>query len=122
MNKTILITGASTGIGKAGALELGRRGWKVFVHARSESRGNPVLDELKQSAPNANFVLVTGDVSSMAEVKLLAEQVKAQTPLFALVTDRRPWLEANFKETDLTHVTAGPVSYTHLTLPTSDLV
>jgi len=37
----------------------------------------------------------------------LGEQVKAQTPLFALVTDRRPWLEANFKETDLTHVTVG---------------
>jgi membrane fusion protein (multidrug efflux system) len=37
----------------------------------------------------------------------LGEQVKAQTPLFALVTNRRPWLEANFKETDLTHVTVG---------------
>lgn len=37
----------------------------------------------------------------------LGEQVKAQTPLFALVTDRRPWLEANFKETDLTHVAVG---------------
>ncbi|MDO8401358.1 MAG: HlyD family secretion protein [Bradyrhizobium sp.] len=37
----------------------------------------------------------------------IGEQVKAQTPLFAVVTDRRPWLEANFKETDLTHVTVG---------------
>jgi len=37
----------------------------------------------------------------------LGEQVKAQIPLFALVTDKRPWLEANFKETDLTHVTVG---------------
>jgi membrane fusion protein (multidrug efflux system) len=37
----------------------------------------------------------------------LGEQVKAQTPLFSLVADRRPWLEANFKETDLTYVTAG---------------
>jgi membrane fusion protein, multidrug efflux system len=37
----------------------------------------------------------------------LGEQVKPQTPLFALVTDRRPWLEANFKETELTHVTVG---------------
>ena len=79
MSKTIVITGASTGIGKAGALELGRRGWKVFVHARSEARGKPVLDELKQAAPNADFSLVTGDVSSMVEVKSLAEQVKAQT-------------------------------------------
>ena len=37
----------------------------------------------------------------------LGEQVKAQTPLFSLVADRRPWLEANFKETDLTYVTVG---------------
>ena len=37
----------------------------------------------------------------------LGEQVKAQTPLFALVAERRPWLEANFKETDLTYVTVG---------------
>ena len=37
----------------------------------------------------------------------LGEQVKAQTALFAMVADRRPWLEANFKETDLTHVTVG---------------
>jgi membrane fusion protein (multidrug efflux system) len=37
----------------------------------------------------------------------LGEQVKAQTPLFSLVADRRPWIEANFKETDLTYVTVG---------------
>ncbi len=79
MSKTILITGSSTGIGKAGALELGRRGWKVFVHARSTERGIPVLDELKQNAPNADFSLVTGDVSSMEQVKSLAKQVKEQT-------------------------------------------
>jgi membrane fusion protein, multidrug efflux system len=37
----------------------------------------------------------------------LGEQVKAQTPLFSLVADRRPWVEANFKETDLTYVVVG---------------
>lgn len=79
MSKSVLITGSTTGIGKAGALELGRRGWKVFVHARSEERGKPVLDELKKEAPNVNFSLVTGDVSSMAEVKSIAGQVKEQT-------------------------------------------
>jgi membrane fusion protein (multidrug efflux system) len=35
------------------------------------------------------------------------EQVKAQSALFSLVADRRPWVEANFKETDLTHVAVG---------------
>ena len=37
----------------------------------------------------------------------LGEQVKAATPLFVIVADRRPWIEANVKETDLTHVRVG---------------
>jgi NAD(P)-dependent dehydrogenase (short-subunit alcohol dehydrogenase family) len=78
-SKVILITGATSGIGKAGALELGRRGWKVFVHARSAARGNPILDELKKNAPNAEFVLVTGDMASLKEVKALADQVRSKT-------------------------------------------
>jgi membrane fusion protein (multidrug efflux system) len=35
------------------------------------------------------------------------EQAKAATPLFAIVAEQRPWVEANFKETDLTHVRPG---------------
>ncbi len=35
------------------------------------------------------------------------EQVKAAQPLFALVVVSRPWVEANFKETELTHVRVG---------------
>ena len=35
------------------------------------------------------------------------EQLRAATPVFALVSDRRPWVEANLKETTLAHVTVG---------------
>jgi membrane fusion protein (multidrug efflux system) len=35
------------------------------------------------------------------------EQVKAATPLFVIVSDARPWVEANLKETELTHVRIG---------------
>jgi membrane fusion protein (multidrug efflux system) len=35
------------------------------------------------------------------------EQIKASTTLFALVANTRPWVEANFKETELTHVRKG---------------
>ena len=38
------------------------------------------------------------------------EQIKAATPLFALVADTRPWVEANFKETELTHVRKGQIA------------
>ena len=41
-------------------------------------------------------------------VRLLpGEQVKVATPLFAIVSETRPWVEANFKETELTHVRPG---------------
>ncbi|MEI7713879.1 MAG: HlyD family secretion protein [Rhodospirillales bacterium] len=41
-------------------------------------------------------------------VKLqLGEQVKAATPLFVIVAATRPWVEANLKETELTHVAVG---------------
>ncbi len=35
------------------------------------------------------------------------EQVRAATPIFALVTERRPWVEANLKETTLTNIEVG---------------
>ncbi len=35
------------------------------------------------------------------------EQVKPASPLFVIVSDRRPWVEANLKETELTHVRVG---------------
>jgi membrane fusion protein (multidrug efflux system) len=52
---------------------------------------------------------VFAPVSGVAvNVKLLpGEQVRAATPLFAIVSDNRPWVEANFKETELTYVRPG---------------
>ena len=38
------------------------------------------------------------------------DPVKAATPLFSLVADRRPWVEANFKETELTYVKKGQIA------------
>ena len=38
---------------------------------------------------------------------LPGEQVKVATPMFAIVSDQRIWVEANFKETELTHVRPG---------------
>lgn len=38
------------------------------------------------------------------------DQVKAATPLFVIVADTRPWVEANLKETDLTYVVPGQLA------------
>ncbi len=45
---------------------------------------------------------------TVVSVPLLpGEQITAAEPLFAIVTDTPPWVDANFKETELTHVRVG---------------
>ena len=46
VNKTILITGASSGLGHAIALELGRRGHKIIATARREERLHELAREI----------------------------------------------------------------------------
>jgi NAD(P)-dependent dehydrogenase (short-subunit alcohol dehydrogenase family) len=44
--KTAIVTGATSGIGRAAAIALGRVGWCVMVTGRDESRGRAVVDSL----------------------------------------------------------------------------
>nr|HRC77213.1 SDR family NAD(P)-dependent oxidoreductase [Kouleothrix sp.] len=55
--KTVLVTGASDGIGRQTALELAQMGARVIVHARSAARGAEALAALRAQAPNATFEL-----------------------------------------------------------------
>ncbi len=50
MNKTLLITGASTGIGAATARAATKAGWNVALLARSEDKLQKLADELGQAA------------------------------------------------------------------------
>ncbi len=56
--------------------------------------------------------VVRAPVSGTAvNMRLLpGEQVKVATPMFAIVSDLRVWVEANFKETELTHVRPGQMA------------
>lgn len=50
MTKTLLITGASTGIGEATARAAARNGWNVALLARSEDKLNALADEIGKAA------------------------------------------------------------------------
>ena len=47
MKRTIIITGGTTGIGKATAYQFARNGWNVVVTSRSEKKGNAFVEEAK---------------------------------------------------------------------------
>ncbi len=85
MAKTLLITGASRGIGRAAALLAGRRGWSVGVnYVREEAAALAVVKEIQRSGGKA--VALHGDVAFEADVVALFEgAAKTLGPLDGVV-------------------------------------
>ncbi|HLT57102.1 MAG TPA: 3-oxoacyl-[acyl-carrier-protein] reductase [Bacillota bacterium] len=75
--KNVLVTGASRGIGRAIALELGRNGANVAVnYAGSKEKAEEVVNELKEMDVQA--FAIQADVSSEADVKGMVKEVISQ--------------------------------------------
>lgn len=82
-DKTALITGATDGVGRVVARQLGKEGWRVLVHGRNRERGEAVVAEIKKAGGGAEFL--AADLSSLAEVRRLAAEVKKRTPRLNLL-------------------------------------
>jgi NAD(P)-dependent dehydrogenase (short-subunit alcohol dehydrogenase family) len=68
-----LVTGATSGIGKAVAVALGRQGAEVLVHGRDATRGAETVAEITAAGGSATFV--AADLSDAADTRRLAEEV-----------------------------------------------
>jgi NAD(P)-dependent dehydrogenase (short-subunit alcohol dehydrogenase family) len=77
---TVLITGATDGIGKQTATELAARGFRVFVHGRTAAKASKTCDEIRSKVMAAKLEPVHADLSSLTEVRRLAEDVRAAAP------------------------------------------
>ena len=69
--KVALVTGGTSGIGKATAIEFGRAGAKVVLTGRREKEGAQVVDEIRKLGGDAAFV--RADVAKDADVKAMVD-------------------------------------------------
>lgn len=75
MSKTILITGATDGIGLETAKKLVKQGHHVLVHGRSQSKLENVKSELDKNGSSEVYI---ADLSELVQVKMLAKKVLKQ--------------------------------------------
>src|SRR6266705_620648 len=69
--KVALVTGGTSGIGKATAIAFARAGAKVVLTGRREKEGAQVVDEIKKLGGDAAFV--RGDIAKDADVKAMVD-------------------------------------------------
>lgn len=74
-NKVALVTGGSSGMGRAAALQFAKQGAKVVVAARRESAGNETVRQIQHLGGEASFVQT--DVSQPAEIEALIQKAIA---------------------------------------------
>lgn len=68
-NKTVLITGANSGIGLAAAQDLASRGATVILACRDFNKGQLALRNVKNCSKNPNVFLEMVDLASLDSVK-----------------------------------------------------
>ena len=71
-NKTIIVTGANSGIGKAASIQLAKLGAHVVMMCRNKERGEQAMQDVKAASNSAKVELVLVDMSSQESVRKAA--------------------------------------------------
>jgi retinol dehydrogenase-12 len=86
--RTFLITGANTGIGRATTEALANRGATVYMACRSEAGARPVRDAIATATGNQNLHLLSLDLADLASVRACADAfLQTGAPLHVLVNN-----------------------------------
>lgn len=73
--KTIIITGANTGIGYEAALELAKRNARIILACRDPKRGQDAVDRIKAESKNDNVELELLNLASLKSIKEFSERI-----------------------------------------------
>ena len=121
--KTILITGGTSGIGKETAIALAKKGATVVFTARTEEAGEVARKEIIDQSGNPSVSVLVADLSSLASVRHLAEEFMKRYPRLDVLINNAGVLEQTRKlsrdgfEMDFAVNYLAPFLLTNLLLP-----
>lgn len=74
--KTVIVTGATNGIGEVTARELARAGADVVIISRSADKCQKTVNDIKTQTGNQNISYIAADLSAIAEIRRAAHEFK----------------------------------------------
>ncbi|HNA38066.1 MAG TPA: SDR family oxidoreductase [Chitinophagales bacterium] len=74
--KTILITGANSGLGFEAAKQLAKQGHEIILLCRNKEKGEIAVSEIKSYSNNQNIHLYTANLASQKSIETVAQQIK----------------------------------------------
>ncbi|KAM6969280.1 retinol dehydrogenase 11-like [Tautogolabrus adspersus] len=86
--KTVIVTGANTGIGKTTAMDLARRGARVIMACRDRGRAEAAIKDIIQETGNNQVVFMQLDLSSQKSVRSFVENfLRSESRLDLLINN-----------------------------------
>ena len=124
--KTCIITGANSGIGKAAAVQIAQKGYRVIMACRNPQRGEQALHEVRQITGSDSVELMIVDMSLQSSIRAFAAVFLAKYDVLDVLIHNAAAFDTRQKEIAFTaegvekiwatnHI--GPVLLTDLLLP-----
>lgn len=122
-SRTVLITGATGGIGLEVATRLAQKNYTVAITGRDRERGEEALAAIRRKSGNPNGVLLLAELSSQEDVRRLADDVMARFERLDVLINNagglygKRWESPDGLEGTLALNHLCPFLLTHLLLP-----
>ncbi len=100
MKKTILVTGATDGIGMQTARELADRGNHVILHGRNKSKAEKIKQDIEKENGDAALDIISADLASFAQIRKMSEQVHVKYDRLDVLINNAGVYEKNRRMTE----------------------
>lgn len=97
--KTVLITGGNSGIGKATAIGLAKKGFEVIIACRNAEKGKTAVAEIKNASKNDKISLLICDLASLKSVEKCATEFKAKYDKLDVLVNNAGLIVGDYKTT-----------------------
>ena len=86
-DKTVIITGATSGIGEVAAVRLAEQGARIVFTARDRKRADDTMAALRRANPSADHAVHMGDLSTLAEMKRIGAELAREPQIDVLINN-----------------------------------